>query len=157
MRHARGFTLIEAMVALAILGVLATLAVPGLEKVVAKQRMRSASYDVMSDITLARSEALKRSSTVVMEPLAGSDWRTGWRIRNVADSTVLGQRKAIGTSLSMTVLQGATPQASVSFNATAQVAAAGVVRFSLSDGYGNSRCIQLDPTGRPKSSPNACS
>ena len=39
MRHIRGFTLIEAMVALAVLGVLTTLAVPGLQKVVAKQRM----------------------------------------------------------------------------------------------------------------------
>ncbi len=156
MRRNLGFTLIEAMVAIAVLGILMTLAVPGLQKVVAKQRMRSASYDVMSDLTLARSEALKRGSTVVMEPLTGTDWRSGWRVRNAADNSILAQRPAIGTSLAMTVLVGTTPQGGVSFDASAQVAAAGPVKFSLNDGYGNSRCIQLDPTGRPKSSTTAC-
>lgn len=156
MRRLRGFTLIEALVVIAVLGILMTQAVPGLQKVVAKQRMRSASYDVMSDITLARSEALKRGSTVTMEPITGTDWRTGWRVRVAADNTVLAQRPAIGTSLSMTVLLGTTAQASVSFGSSAQVAATGTVKFSLNDGWGNSRCIQLDPTGRPKSSTSAC-
>ncbi len=156
MRHTRGFTLIEAMVVIAVLGILLVVALPGMQKVIAKQRMRSASYDVMSDITLARSEALKRGSTVVLEPLTGTDWRSGWRIRNTADNTILGQRPAIGASLGMAVLQGTTPQSNVGFTATAQVAAGGTVRFSLNDGYGNSRCIQLDPAGRPKSSNTAC-
>ncbi len=156
MRRTRGFTLIEAMVAIAVLGILLVVALPGMQKVMAKQRMRSASYDVMSDITLARSEALKRNSTVVMEPLSGTDWRSGWRVRNTADNTILAQRPAIGASLAMSVLQGTTPQASVSFTAAAQVASGGTLRFSLNDGYGNSRCIQLDPAGRPKSANTAC-
>ena len=156
MRHIRGFTLIEAMVALAVLGVLTTLAVPGLQKVVAKQRMSSASYDVMSDLTLARSEAIKRGSTVEMVPLSGTNWISGWQVRNAADASILAQRPAIGTSLSLTVLVGATVQSRVQFDGSAQVLNGGTVKFSLNDGYGNSRCIQLDPTGRPKSSMAAC-
>ena len=92
----RGFTLIESMVALAVLGILAVVAMPGMQKVVAKQRMRSASYDVVSDLTLARSEALKRGVRVTacvssdgLHCLASGEWTQGWMLFEDADGNAL--------------------------------------------------------------------
>ena len=71
--------MIELLVTVATLALLAALAAPGMQKLVAAQRLRSASYDLIADFTLARSEALKRASTVQVTPTS-SDWRNGWSV-----------------------------------------------------------------------------
>lgn len=149
--RSRGFTLIEAMVAVAVLGILMILAAPAMQKVVAKQRLRSASYDLVSDLTLARSEALKRGAGVVMEPLAAGNWAAGWQVRTADGVTRLGQRPALGVSIAWT-----HSPASITFDGAAQVTGGLTVKFGLNDGNGNHRCIELDPTGRPRSVTTPC-
>lgn len=146
-RVAAGFTMIELMVTVAVLALLASLAAPGMQKLVAAQKLRSASYDLVADFTLARSEALKRASTVQVTPTS-SDWRNGWSV--MVGTTVLSQRNAIGTGLTATC-----PSATASFDASGRFSSA-TLKFGFEDSYGRARCITLDPTGRPKSVTSAC-
>lgn len=150
MQRTRGFTLIEVLVTLTVLGVLATLAAPSFQKVVAKQRLRSAAYDLMSDLTLARSEAIKRGTPVVLEPLTARQWRSGWRLRNEADNAILSQHPPL-------VSIGLNQQPdNVKFDGAAQVTSDTTKPFELTDNNGNLRCIQIDPMGRAKSATGGC-
>lgn len=85
---ARGFTLIELIVTLAILSLIATLAVPSFLSIVTSNRATSATNRLVSDLNLARSEAIKRTDTVTLCKTdtvasvtgcdAGVAWEDGW-------------------------------------------------------------------------------
>jgi type IV fimbrial biogenesis protein FimT len=81
----RGFTLIELMVVIALLGVLASLVAPSFKGALARRAVLAAASDVASDLRLARSEAAKRSSFVTVcrstdtaTCAAKGSWHTGW-------------------------------------------------------------------------------
>jgi type IV fimbrial biogenesis protein FimT len=67
MRTDRGYTLVEIMVATAIIAILATIAVPNIAGWRAKQRFAAAAGDVHEAIKVARSSAIKDNTTVVIQ------------------------------------------------------------------------------------------
>jgi type IV fimbrial biogenesis protein FimT len=146
-----GFTLIELMVVISIAAVLAALAAPAFQQLVASQRMRSASFDMVSDLVLARSEALKRGATVQVVP-AGVGWVGGWTVR-LQSLVTLSERNSVGRGILVT-----STAASVSFDRNGRVENDGsVVRFALEEvGGTRKRCVSLDPSGRPRSSTSGC-
>jgi type IV fimbrial biogenesis protein FimT len=62
----RGFTLVELMVALAVLGILAIVAAPSFVSLIEMQRLRGVNHELLSDIQFVRSEALRRGERVGM-------------------------------------------------------------------------------------------
>ena len=97
-RAASGFTLLELIVVLAIVGVLASLALPNLSQYVGSQRIRSASFDLVAALIYTRSEAIKRNTSVSLVR-TGSSWSNGWTIASGANT--YGTHNAF-TQLAMT-------------------------------------------------------
>lgn len=126
------------------------LVAPALDGLLASQRLRTASYDLVTDLTLARSESLKRAADVLMQPTTTGDWRGGWRL-TTETGELLAQRNPLGGSV-----QVLTAPAGVRFDARGYADASTPVKFGFSDGHGHLRCILLDPAGRPRSQATAC-
>lgn len=81
-RPEAGFTLLEAMVTLAIAGILATVAIPGMTSIYLDNRRTSVVNDFFSAVQIARSEAITRNQRVAICPSAkltacGGDWIDG--------------------------------------------------------------------------------
>lgn len=84
-RGVAGFSVIELMVALAIMSLLMGVAVPAFNGMVASQRVKAVTTDLHSSLLQARAEAVKRNQAIRIRPPAGStDWGEGWVIPNPA-------------------------------------------------------------------------
>lgn len=149
----RGFTLIELMVAIAVLAVILLLAVPGFRQMLEAQRLRATTFDMMTDLTLARSEALKRGKDVTLKPVTVGNWVDGWRV--LVGTEEVSKRSPVGGGVSFVSAPG-----SVIFESSGRVSPSSsttTVRFGLKTGDASrQRCILLDPSGRPKSISAAC-
>jgi len=154
---ARGFTLVELMTVLAVLGVVAASAVPGLRSFAASQKVKSLSYDMTSDLLLARSEALKRNVSVRMTA-TGENWASGWTLTAGAEN--ISTRNPAHESLSF----AASPVVPtvITFDVNGRVSAPSTqmrMTVSVTGASADSakRCIQLDLSGRARSLNGACS
>jgi type IV fimbrial biogenesis protein FimT len=83
----RGFTLIELLVCLSVMAILLTMGVPAFQRAQQNHRMEAEREKLMAHLALARSEAIKRSSTVVACKSAGTrscvqsgGWESGWLV-----------------------------------------------------------------------------
>lgn len=85
MNSQNGFSLVELMATLAVAAILMTVAVPGFTTLIQNNRMTTTLNDFVSDLALARSEAIKRGSRVTLCKSAdgqtctnANDWTQGW-------------------------------------------------------------------------------
>lgn len=89
----RGFTLIELMVAVAILAILTMLAAPSFNEAILGNKLTSYANTFVASAQLARSEAIKRNATVVMcrsgdgaTCATTGTWQQGWILWRDLDS-----------------------------------------------------------------------
>lgn len=80
MKQQSGFTLIELMITLALLGIILGLAMPAVTDFAIKQRVSSQANEMMLSLAFARSEALKLNQDVRVIPRTGTatGWSDGW-------------------------------------------------------------------------------
>ncbi|MFN9476627.1 MAG: GspH/FimT family pseudopilin [Acidovorax sp.] len=90
-RASAGFTAIELMVVVAIVGVLTALAAPSFTPLIERWRVRDAAESITASVYLARSEAIKRGGNVVIRKndstaptcnngTGPTQWGCGWNV-----------------------------------------------------------------------------
>lgn len=79
MSRRAGFTLIEMMIAIAVTAVLVAIGIPRFQTVIQNNRITTVNNELVSALSLARSEAIKRGAPVRVSPLGGG-WSAGWRV-----------------------------------------------------------------------------
>lgn len=165
-----GFTLIELMVVLAVMTILLTQAIPAMTGVMASGKLATLSNSFLSNLYLARSEAIKRNARVVLcksatglTCAAEGGWEQGWIVfpdvnNNAAlDSgeAIILREQALPSSLRLTGNApvedyvsyshvGATKWTSGAFQAGTFT----LCNQSLSNG--KARHIIISSTGRPR-------
>ena len=83
-----GFTLVELIVVIAIVGIIASMAVPSYQDTLERNRLKEAVESLKSDLMFARTEAIKRSSNInVSIDINGSSWCYGLSTDDDADNT----------------------------------------------------------------------
>src|SRR5438094_10037688 len=88
LKRRSGFTIIELMTTMVILGILITIAIPSFNDLIVSTRVKGAASDIYGALTFARSEALKRNINVTVGPVtAGGQWVNGWQVTAVIGGT----------------------------------------------------------------------
>jgi type IV fimbrial biogenesis protein FimT len=166
-----GFTLVELMVTLAIGAILLTQAVPSFMTTIKNNRLTTYTNDLVSDINLARSEAVKRGTRVVLcrsadpslaTPVCGgtnNTWSTGWLVfadangDGIFDAGETLIRVGLPVEGATTVITNATSDSNLEYNPDGTTnAGGGTGVFALCDdrGAGFGRQIQVNAMGRPQ-------
>lgn len=154
-RSVAGFSLLELMIVLAILGILMSIAVPAYSEWIAGQRVRDTAADLHASLLRARNEAISRGLNVSLKPVGGN-WASGWSIAN-PDSTY----NPDPTNPTIFIEQhGAIPNITISgagtgvtFTAVGRLAGTPLAVKITSAGTRTTRCVTVDLAGRPKTRP----
>ena len=143
-RRCRGFTLIEALVTMAVLVIVLSIAAPSFRAYTQAQRVKNASFEFVAAMSYARSEAIARRANVVIAAQS-DDFANGWTI--TAGGTTLRQQGALG---GVEVTASAT---SITYGLDGRVegAVTAMVKPLAGSGSTEKRCISVDPTGMPRS------
>ena len=166
----RGFTLLEMLVVLAVTAVLTAVAVPSFSTIIDSFKLSSATNVFLSGLHLARSEAIKRNSRVVLCKTAdgatcasAGGWEQGWIVFHDANNngtresseTLIQRELPLSASLRLTGNQYVARY--VSFTPTGGTRLTGgnfqagtltVCRYSPQGG--EARQIILNAVGRPR-------
>ncbi|MGH8598332.1 MAG: GspH/FimT family pseudopilin [Gammaproteobacteria bacterium] len=161
--RSRGFTILELMVTVAVGGILSMVVIPELTSFLKNSASRQTSYDLMSSLMIARSEAIKRGSRVVLcrtenphapTPSCGGEaknWSTGWLVFIAEDGD---SEFDVGTDVLVTVgdatsnginlRSNGVSDSSVEFRADGSLTAASTARFVICDERGAAAGRQLN-------------
>lgn len=158
-----GFTIIELMVTIAVLGILITIAAPSFLNLLRDSQRSSAVNDLLADLTFARSEAARRGRVVGVcsnVPSTGdtcgtnAQWGDGWLVFEDTDSSgsITGTetviRRAEKRAGSMTVAANQAYFRVRPFNQ--RTPDPGRVVFCDPRGAAQSRAVIVSPSGRPR-------
>ncbi len=169
-----GMSLIEMVIAMAIVSVLFAMGAPSFFTWVAGLQLRAAAEGIMSGLQLARTEAAKRNQQVDFTIVSTSG--AGWSVTLTADGTVIQTRSSAESNPSVRVT--ATPAVGViTFNNLGQrvvpAAVVGTVTLAMDNAHagdcqpaGSIRCMNIQiPVGGqikmcdpalPSSDPRGC-
>jgi len=151
-RATHGFTLVELLTVITIIGVMAAIVMPSMANLIANQRAGGAATDMLFALATARSEATKRGVNVTLAQKSGG-WKNGWQILDPADSSkkLLDHGALSGASTSSTAdvvylssgrIQGTTKPA---FSFTMTTGSASATKY-----------VCVDLSGRPAASETSC-
>lgn len=149
---AKGLTLVELVVVVAIAAILTSIAAPSLTQTFESMRARSAGTDLYVSLARVRSEAIKRNTSVTLSPKEGG-WAHGWKI---ADPANPDGNPLIEDHEALTNLSVAGP-ASVVYQSSGRVQGATPPSFQISGSHSEStRCVGVTLSGEPQVRTGPC-
>jgi type IV fimbrial biogenesis protein FimT len=112
--RAAGFTVIELMIAVLVLGVLLAMAAPNFNDATLSARLNGFAGSLVGSAQVARSEAIKRNSNITLcasangsTCAASGGWEQGWIV--MSGATVLQAQEALPTEFNVTQTGGTAP------------------------------------------------
>ncbi len=146
-RRYRGFSLIELIVVVALMGIMITMAIPSMGRFLANQQARTSAQTMLATLMYARSEAVKRNATIRVDAGANG-WADGWRMVLDTDNSLIRRQESMD-DVTITEAGGA---ASVSYNGRGRLVGANALSFTICDSGNRAeqRLVQVDLSGRPK-------
>jgi type IV fimbrial biogenesis protein FimT len=155
-RRITGFTKVELLTVVTIIGELAMLAGPSFSNLIADQRAKNASTDLFTAISIARSEAIKRNTKIALQQKSG-DWANGWEIVDPDDPTlkIVNHGELSGASVEPTP----STVASIVYLSSGRLQGNAAPAFTITTTLGSStstRTLCIDPSGRPYVNSTSC-
>jgi type IV fimbrial biogenesis protein FimT len=141
------------MTVVAILAIVGGIAAPSFRSMIDTMNTKSTAFDLMSDLTAARSEAIKRNATASIAPIGG-DWSKGWQVTSNGDT--VRQRSAPGASISVSA-----PSGGVSFGPSGRLTGLANTdnltwTVSSTTSGATPRCVVITPTGAARAKSGGC-
>jgi prepilin-type N-terminal cleavage/methylation domain-containing protein len=154
--HVAGFTVIEMLVVVSIVGILATTAAPSFAPMIASKRAETTATDIYVALVQSRSEATKRNASATLAHKAAG-WGTGWQLTVIdpTDSTKTLTLDDHSVKNGVTV----TGPDNVVYQSSGRVQGATNPSFAVTGTSGSSterRWVCIDLSGRPLMKTSAC-
>jgi type IV fimbrial biogenesis protein FimT len=169
-RPSRGFTLVELLIVIAIIGVLAGVATPAMNRLVKSVKLTSATNDLFASLMMARSEAVRRNSRVALCKssdgilcAATGGWEQGWIVFHDTNNNgthesgeeIVMRAQPLSTDLRLSGNLNVAKYVSYSPSGAAKLASGGfqagtITLCNESAGSGEARQIILSSAGRPR-------
>lgn len=157
-RRVNGFTLVEVLVVIAITGILMGIAVPGIKTLLNTQKMKSATFDLVTTAMLARSEAIKwggASSSSISIVAPSNNFSNGWCIVFTSATTCSTSSPGDGVMQIIKPTTGVTYEgtaAPIIFARTGRLAGGVPVTLLVTDddSFATPRCVTFDTNGNAK-------
>lgn len=157
-RTSTGFTLVELLITIVVLGIIAGLGIPSLQNYILQTRVKTGSQELFTSLLYARSEALKRNGDVYVysNGKTATGWTDGWFVttdntRTYADCEA-NQSGCLRVQEPLNGLTVTTAVANVTYENDGRVAATATFEVCDADGRAEvrKRQISISLTGRPR-------
>jgi type IV fimbrial biogenesis protein FimT len=134
----------ELIITIGIAAILATVAVPSFNGIIASQRARTFASAMYATLVKARSAAVTLNNNVTLQPKAGG-WASGWQILDPNNNVLDDYTAAPGVTVAGPLV--------VTYRSSGRLpvgGAAPVFQISATGGYSvNYQCVSVDLSGRP--------
>jgi type IV fimbrial biogenesis protein FimT len=151
-RRDTGFTMTELVVTMAVAAILATVAIPSFNTLIANQRAKTYASELFATLVRTRSEAIERNANITLSPKTGG-WNTGWQIFDPAGNLLEDRGNATGVIVTI------SGPAAVTYRPSGRLQAGPAPTFQITTPSGSSanyQCVSVDLSGRPNMKAAAC-
>lgn len=146
--------MVELCITVVVILTLVLIAVPNFMSMLRGQQIKNAALDVVSTVTYARSEAVKRN-TLVNVSAAATGWAGGWVIAPASASTIRSHDAFSGIAISEA---GGNNQ--FQFGGAGRMQQPLNLKFTIKPATGASQvqplCVNVGATGRAQTTTGAC-
>jgi type IV fimbrial biogenesis protein FimT len=139
------------LIVLAVIGILATVALPSFKSLTQSQQVKNAGFELYASLNLARSEAIKRNSDVTVSPASAGNWQSGWTVSASGVPSLDSQGAIAGVVIS-------EAPASVTYTGSGRVTSTSpLFQIDVSTTpTEHVRCLKIELNGMPRALKGAC-